>query len=68
MLLAAEMMNMNDGNEMFISKKKFHSSAAKQTIEEKLKILIELQKIDLSIKKARNIKPKSYEFVWDIHK
>lgn len=59
---------MSNYDKIFESKKKYHSDAAKKSFEDKIKILIELQKIDLSMKKARNIKPKSYEFVWEILK
>lgn len=59
---------MNNINKIFESKRKYHISAANEPLEEKIKKLIELQKIDLSIKKSRNVKIKSYQYVWNIFK
>ncbi len=47
-------------NKIFENKEKFHQSQAKLPIEEKTKILVELQKIEVKIQKHKNLK------VWEI--
>jgi len=50
--------------EIFVSKKNFHKAQAKLPIEEKIKILIELQRIVIKTQK-QDVKDES-RFVWKI--
>jgi hypothetical protein len=51
---------------IFESKKAFHRERAQAPFEEKLKQLVELQKLALEMKKASGRPIKSYETVWPI--
>ena len=49
---------------IFSQKKKYHHAQSKLTIEEKIRNLIELQKIDLTIRPKKNKDDR--RFVWKI--
>ena len=53
-------------SKLFESKKKFHEDMANLPFEEKIKIIVELQKIDLEMRKTSGRKIKPYEMVWQI--
>jgi len=53
-------------NALFDKKKQFHSNNAHLPFEEKVKQIIELQKIDTEFNKHRNSSRESYKRIWDI--
>jgi hypothetical protein len=51
---------------IFKSKRSFHKEMAELPIEEKIKNLIELQRINIEILKSRGVKLKPHQKVWTI--
>lgn len=52
--------------QVFENKKAYHKRMAEAPFEEKLKKLVELQKIKLAMKKSKGEPIKSFEVVWPI--
>ncbi|MDR3596568.1 MAG: hypothetical protein P4L60_17570 [Clostridium sp.] len=53
-------------NKLFEQKIIYHKNIVNISFDEKLKCLIELQKLDLEMKKSTNREIKSFEVVWNL--